>query len=379
LFGVVATTWILLGLCGSCWALFIYPYAIYPQILRLLSRKHIRRADTQLSASLLFCAYNEAEALPGKIENLRQLKRRSPDLQILVYDDASTDRTRELLASAGDVLTTIAGPGRTGKAAGMKQLVKHATGDILIFTDANVLLSLDILDRLLPYYGDPNVGGASCTIKSSALPGSVTSEIGATYVTLDDKLQELESRTGNVMGASGGLFSIRRELYPDFPNTVQDDFTVSMSVIFQRKRLIKAPDVIAYERTVARRDEELQRKIRIGARAYHTHSFMRARLKKMSVRDRMKYLSRKLLRWFGGVFLALGAVFGIAAVATLSLAAAALMTMTAFILFAVCLRSAAGPGAKAAELILATFATLVGVLRGMLGQTVATWAPAKSR
>jgi DNA polymerase-3 subunit gamma/tau len=43
----------------------------------------------------------------------------------------------------------------------------------------------------------------------------------------------------------------------------------------------------------------------------------------MAARDRMKYVSRKMLRWFGGVFLALGTLFGLAAVATLSPAAAA--------------------------------------------------------
>ena len=91
---------------------------------------------------------------------------------------------------------------------------------------------------------------------------------------IDDNLQHLESRTGNVMGASGGLFSVRRELYPEFPDTVQDDFTVSMSVVFRGKRLIKARDVIAFERTVSRRDEELRRKVRIGARAFHTHRFL---------------------------------------------------------------------------------------------------------
>jgi cellulose synthase/poly-beta-1,6-N-acetylglucosamine synthase-like glycosyltransferase len=375
----MTVTAILVGLSVTCWALFIYPYLIYPKILGMLSRRPIQPQPVRFSVSILFCAHNEIECLREKLDNLRALKRAYPHLEILVYDDASTDGSHDMLAAASDLLRLVRGPGRTGKAAGMKRLVAQSTGQVLVFTDANILLSADLVDRLLPYYGDPDVGGVCGTIKGSAQQDSVTSSVGSAYLTLDDRLQMIESRTGNVMGASGGLFSVRRELYPDFPDTVQDDFTVSMSVIFRGKRLIKAPDVVAYEKTVAHRQEELTRKVRIGARAFHTHSFLRPQIACMSARDRMKYVSRKMLRWFGGVFLAFGALFGLAAVATLSTAAAAALAAAALVTIAISLRSSAGHLARLGEMGLAIFATLIGVLQGMRGQTKATWSPAKSR
>jgi cellulose synthase/poly-beta-1,6-N-acetylglucosamine synthase-like glycosyltransferase len=372
-------TWILLGLSLTCWVLFLYPYVIYPRVLRLFGKEPVRPRSVQLSVSLLFCAHNEIACLPAKLKNLRELKRSCPDLQILVYDDASSDGSYEFLISADDLLTVVRGPGRTGKAAGMKQLAERATGEILLFTDANILISADAIDRLLPYYGDPRVGGISCTIKSQQRQRSATSQVGSRYLALDEKLQHLESCTGNVMGASGGLFSIRRELYPEFPDTVQDDFTVSMSAIFQGRRLIKALDVIGYENTVERRAEEASRKVRIGARAFHTHMTLRPQLAKMSARDKMKYFSRKLLRWFGGVFFALGTIFGLAAIATLSPVLAALLAASALVLVAISFRSETGLLAKMSDAVLAVFATLLGVLQAMRGRTVATWSPAKSR
>ena len=206
----MTVTGILVGLSVTFWALFIYPYVLYPKILGLLSQRPIRARTVRLSVSILFCAHNEIECIREKIDNLRDLKRACPDLEILVYDDASTDGTHEMLAGAGDLLMVIRGPGRTGKAAGMKRLVAQATGQVLVFTDANIMLSTDLADRLLPYYGDPDVGGVSGTIKVAAQRDSVTSSVGAAFVTLDDRLQMLESRTGNVMGASGGLFTFRR-------------------------------------------------------------------------------------------------------------------------------------------------------------------------
>ncbi|MDP9423676.1 MAG: glycosyltransferase [Pseudomonadota bacterium] len=375
----MTATLILAGISALCWLLYFYPYLLYPLALRLLSKQPIHPAPLDSSASLLFCAYNEIDCLPRKIDNLRELKRHSPSLQILVYDDGSTDGTHELLKSVPDLLTVVCGPGRTGKAAGMKQLVQHAQGEILVFTDADVALAPDAIERLLPYYADAEIGGVCCTVRMLSDSGNSTSETGSLYWSWDDRLQQLESATGNVMGASGALFSVRRALYPEFPNTVQDDFTASMSVIFQSRRLIKALDVIASTNGVSRRDEELRRKIRIGTRAYHTHSFLRPHLKRMSRRDRFKYVSRKMLRWFGGLFVALGTISAVATVATLSVPLAALLLLLLLVLAIGSVVAQSGLLGRLGQISVATFATFFGVVQGMRGRTATTWAPAKSR
>lgn len=364
--------------CALSLLLFIYPYVIYPSVLRLLDRKPVMAAPVDLSASLLFCAYNEMKGLPAKIDNLRALKRARPSLQILAYDDNSTDGTFAFLAAQPDLLTCVRGPGRTGKAAGMKRLVQKATGDILVITDADGQLAEDAVERLMPYYADPDVGGV-CGVLRCSSGDSVTAQVGSTYWGLDEKLRILESDTGNVMGAMGALFSVRRSLYPDFPDTVADDFTVSMSVVFQGKRLIKAPDVVVYHESCIDRSEEMRRKIRIGARAYHTHLYLRPQLQRMSARDRFKYVSRKQLRWFGGLFLAIATVSGLGVVATLSPVASGILALLLIAAVTASGRVRGGPLAKGSEALLLIFANFTGVLKAMRGQTVTTWAPANSR
>ena len=81
-------------------ALFAYPYLIYPGTLALLrsipvdAQEDSEGGDGQ-GVALLFCAFNERRALPEKIDNVRALKARYPKLQVLAFDDGSTDGSGE--------------------------------------------------------------------------------------------------------------------------------------------------------------------------------------------------------------------------------------------------------------------------------------------
>ena len=202
-----------------------WPFLFYPLILRMLpTRGENPVAGPAPSASLLFCAYNEAGAMPEKLANLAMLKARHPTLEILAFDDGSSDDTAALIAAQGDLVTLLRGPGRSGKAHGMKMLAARARGDVLIFTDANVLLDADAIDNLLARYADPDVGGVLGSLHYLGEGDSATAAVGSLYWRIEERLKDEESRTGNVLGADGSIFSIRRSLYPEFPDSVLDDF-----------------------------------------------------------------------------------------------------------------------------------------------------------
>jgi cellulose synthase/poly-beta-1,6-N-acetylglucosamine synthase-like glycosyltransferase len=367
---------------GACIMLVVYPFTIYPLLLGLLPEKPVIRAgegEALPSASLLFCAYNEVAALPDKIANLRMLKARHPDLEILAFNDGSSDGTGALLGDAADILTVVDGPGRSGKARGMKTLAARAKGDVLIFTDANVQLETEAVERLLSCYADPAVGGVLGSLRYEGEGASASANVGGLYWRLEEALKDRESRTGNVMGADGSIFSIRRALYPDFPDHVLDDLTVSMSVVFAGWRLIKARDVIAWEMMVAERRDEMKRKVRIAARSWHTHLHLRPMLRKMSGLDRFKYGSRKLVRWFGGLWLASGAVAAFVLAWSIAPVAAAALALACAVVIAAGLAGCKGPFAALIDILLAYLATLRGITLAMRGRDFTVWAPAKSR
>nr|WP_278254180.1 glycosyltransferase family 2 protein [Sphingobium sp. BYY-5] len=363
-----------------CLVAVAWPFLFYPLILRLLPTRPEQPAGGPLSsASLLFCAYNEADSMAEKLANLAMLRRRHPTLEFLAFDDGSSDGTGDLIERYGDLVTLVRGPGRSGKAHGMKQLAARARGDVLIFTDANVLLDEEAVERLLARYADPQVGGVLGSLHYIGADESATASVGSLYWRLEEKLKDEESRTGNVLGADGSIFSIRRALYPDFPDSVLDDLTVSMAVIFAGRRLIKAKDVIARERLVTARKDEYRRKVRIAARAWHTHRHLAPQLRKMAAIDRFKYGSRKIIRWFGGVIILIGALA--AGVLAMRISPMLYLAGALAVAFGVWIgvRSKSGPFAALVDVLIAYAATIQGVARAMSGRTVTTWNPAKSR
>lgn len=370
----------LIAVTVCCVVLVIYPYLIYPMVLRLLPSVPVfARRDHNRRFSLVFCAYNEARSIKEKIANIETLKARYPDLEVLAFDDGSSDETFDLLSQRADLIKVVRGGGRYGKARGMKRLASQATGDILVFTDANVILAEDALDNLAAYYADVNIGGVCGSLKYIGDDTTSTAAVGSLYWRLEEYLKKEESRTGNVMGADGSIFSLRRELYPNFPDTVLDDLTVSMAAVFASKRLLKVEDVLAYERLVTERKEEFSRKIRIASRAFHTHMYLRPQLKGMSWIDKYKYASRKYVRWFGGAFLILGFLACIGALLIVSLPLALCVTLVAAVVVCIGYVSTRGTLAALVEIAIALIATLVGIAYALKGKTSSVWTPAKSR
>lgn len=365
---------LLLVLAFVCLVSIVFPFLIYPLTLSMMPKIGI--ADEPAGSptfTLMFCAFNEVGAIPGKIANIATLRARHPDLEVLAYDDASDDGTGALLSDRSDLLTVVRGAVRKGKAHGMKVLARRASGEILVFTDANVELDYASISNLVKYYRDQTVGGVVGSLRYFGENDSATAAVGSLYWRMEERIKDRESTTGNVMGADGSIFSIRRALYPAFPDTVLDDMTTSMAVIFAGKRLVKAKDVIARERIIASRNDEYRRKIRIATRAYHTHLHMRPQLRSMSPIDRYKYAAHKHIRWFGGVFLIVGAIAVGAAAWRIDPRLFVGVLGLALVGYVVGKRARAGPLAALFDVVTAYMATLLGVLRALRGETMATW------
>ena len=101
------------------------------------------------SVSVVVPARNEAATLPTLLASLRAL-RRAP-VEVLVVDDGSTDATVSVATDGGATVVHVSAPppGWTGKAWACHLGAGAASGDLLLFLDADTALAPDALDGLL--------------------------------------------------------------------------------------------------------------------------------------------------------------------------------------------------------------------------------------
>jgi cellulose synthase/poly-beta-1,6-N-acetylglucosamine synthase-like glycosyltransferase len=364
--------------------LAMHPFVTYP--LSLLVLKVFRRRPAAppaqqgtLSFAICMCAYNEEAVIEEKILNLLQLRDREPDLQIYIYVDAATDQTAQILRKYEADLHLHVSPERHGKTYGMNLLSLQAEADILVFTDANVMLDPHCLRDLRRHFADPKLGCVCGNRNSTNGSASVTASTGSLYWRFEEAIKRLEADTGSTIGADGSIFAVRRSLRRVPPDHIIDDMYVSLMVLVEGHRVIQARDVRAYEESVTHSGEEFGRKVRIACQAFNVHRLIWPRLRKLDLLTRYKYVSHKLLRWVSIYFLALSAVAFLVALLSAGLAGIAFSLVAVAMLGAwLGHRWSIKPFAQGVDLLTALAGSGLGVWRSIRGERFQTWTPANS-
>ena len=101
-----------------------------------------REPVTSLRLSVVMPAYNSSATLARSLAALVSA-RRAPD-EIIVVDDSSTDTTARVAQEFGAHVLSLSG-GPNGPATARNQGVEWATGDVLVFVDADVAVHADTL------------------------------------------------------------------------------------------------------------------------------------------------------------------------------------------------------------------------------------------
>jgi cellulose synthase/poly-beta-1,6-N-acetylglucosamine synthase-like glycosyltransferase len=367
-------------------AVAIHPFTTYPLsllLLRLVACKPVQRPGSvpvdSLRCAICVCAYNEERTIEAKIRNLLALRARHPDLELLVYVDASTDRTAEILRRYTDQIQVHFSTERHGKTYGMNLLATRATAPILIFSDANVTMDPGCVAQLQEYFRDPQIGCVCGSLSYTNNDESVTASSGSLYWKLEESLKRLEAQTGSMMGADGSLFAVRRSLRLAPPDHIIDDMYVSLMVLVQGSRVVQANDARAFEESVPSGREEFRRKIRIACQAFNVHRLLWPHLRRLDALNVYKYVSHKLIRWFTIYFLILGALALDGALLLAGFVAlAAAMPVLAAVIFALGWFGAARPLVQLIDILAAFAGTGWGVWRSLCGERYQTWTPAAS-
>lgn len=249
-----------------------YTLAAFPLLVlargRFAAKPHADRDETP-SLSVIIAAYNEETDLPAKLANVTSVDYPADRLELIVASDGSTDATVERARSAGGPGVIVLDLPRSGKAGALNAALATASGEVIVFTDANSMLAPGTLRALVRPFADPEVGGvAGNQVYTEPDAGAVTGELA--HWNFDRALKDATSRAGSVVSATGALYAVRRELVQPVIAGVTDDFYVSTGVVAAGRRLVFAPEAVVYEPVSSSTTEEYGRKRRVMSRGFRS-------------------------------------------------------------------------------------------------------------
>ncbi|MCC6158971.1 MAG: glycosyltransferase [Deltaproteobacteria bacterium] len=285
-------------------ALFL-PYVGYPFVLKSLgdARADTWRSNSPLAdgVSIIIAAYNEAANIRAKLDNLLAQDAPLP-MQVIVASDASDDGMDDIVREYADRgVELLRMDARGGKSLAQNAAVALARHEILVFTDASVLLDNGAIAALVRELRDPTVGCVSGEDVSISGSEHDSTQAAGFYTRYEIAVRRLENRKlGTLIGVSGCLFAVRSFLRRDVPPEAVDDLAVPLHVVARGFRVVATPDARAFVRRAVGVRQEFRRKVRTFTGAMFTLRNAWTREDRVGLRRAMiPIVFHKLGRWLG--------------------------------------------------------------------------------
>lgn len=258
----------------ACLGWLLYVYAGYPAILVLLGRlvgRDVRKLACEPSISVIVAAFNEEREIERTVTNKLEQDYPPERLSVIVVSDGSTDKTdtivEKLAARFGPRCQLLRQEPRQGKTQALNLAVARATGDVLVFSDANSIYAPDAVRRLVRNFADPSVGYVTGQMVYTTPDDNGIGEGSSSYMRYENWLRSLETRLGSVVGVDGGIDAVRRELYIPMRPDQLPDFVLPLNVVEQGRRVVYEPDAVLFEPALAFAADEFRMRIRVSLRA----------------------------------------------------------------------------------------------------------------
>jgi len=188
---------------------------------------------TSKNISVIIPAKNEGKNIDRLISNLKQLY---PSFEIIVIDDGSTDDTADVAQNAG--AKVYRHPYNMGNGAAIKSGIRTASGDLLVFMDADLQHNPEDIEVMLKYLSDYDMVVGARSIKDQTSLGRA----------LGNKIYNwLASYVArfNVQDLTSGFRAIKSDIAQQFlyllPNSYSYPTTLTLAVLRTGRTLKYVP------------------------------------------------------------------------------------------------------------------------------------------
>lgn len=287
-----------------CIGLVVYHYLLYPALI--IGLAHLRPASHRVPDSsfapritLVIAAYNEERVIAAKLHNTFALDYPPDRLEIIVVSDGSTDHTPEITSRFGaQGVISMHQPERRGKTAALNRAVDGASGEIIVFSDANNDFSPNALRELVKHFADRSIGGA-CGVKRIKPASERQASMGdSLYWKYESAIKLAEGRLRSITNADGEIFAMRCSLYrPVDEKIINDDAQLTIDIVRQGYRVIYEPAAQSHEYASVSIRDDFFVKVRMVAGGFQTVKENWRFLLLPRSWFAFTFLSHKLLRW----------------------------------------------------------------------------------
>ncbi len=153
------------------WA--VYFFSLYVSVFLLITffeeRPPIKKLKIFPSVSVIVPAYNEEESIGKTIESLMALDYPKGKLEIIVVNDGSKDRTKEVAErffhKKNPFRLLLLNQKNSGKASALNNGISHANGEFTACLDADSMVRSDTLKEMICYFFEKNIAAVAPIMK----------------------------------------------------------------------------------------------------------------------------------------------------------------------------------------------------------------------
>jgi biofilm PGA synthesis N-glycosyltransferase PgaC len=287
--------------------LILYTYVLYPLLLVLISKckKDTPIIKKELSKELplvtmVVAAYNEEKFIEEKINNFLLLDYPIEKIDLIIGSDNSSDNTNYIIEKYQKIyerVKLIKYKERNGKTNILNRTVPKATGEIIIFSDANTVYKKDSIKKLITGFNDERVGVVCGKLVLLDQNGEAGNYEGV-YWKYENLIKRYENKIKCVLGANGGIYAMKKKLFVPVPSTVIcDDFIFPIKATGSKYYIKYEESAIAYEEISPTVNDEFKRKVRISAGNFMNLLLLKEFWNPFKNMTNFFFFSHKLLRW----------------------------------------------------------------------------------
>ena len=213
------------------------------------------------TVSILIPARNEEKVIGRILERMTELTYPKEKIEVIVIEDASTDRTSEIaetFAKEYDYVKVVhrsLEDGGKGKPAALNYGLKHVTREIVCCFDADYYPQRDILEKLAACFNDPKVGAVQGRVIVLNEPNTLVTRLVALERTGGYRVDQFaRDDLGLIPQFGGTVGGFRRSLIESIggwdDNMLAEDTDLTFKVYLAGYKVRYVNDAESYEEAV---------------------------------------------------------------------------------------------------------------------------------